>query len=963
MFFLRFKYLNRKRLFILIPINLLLIGGLVYLGVKKYSAYDSIETLPPIFAITWGSPTASMTHQISLVSFYSTTMPYWKIGQDIKLNDTRYYGGHTYQATSAHISSALDEPGVGSDWQNKWIQSTVGLFQNYDGSPRMMYPLQDTINQLKAKPVGKRVVLIQGLDGYHYMHPDDRCQNADGTLTGLSKSPIGTLDSQRLGNDGLPSGFACPYEDNFSRDARLFTQALVDRLVQSQVDVDYLLFDTENSISEWSINTAWEAAIMKDPRWPQHKAKLDELVRIRRGYPVGSTDPKAQFPVDMEKMTFGDWSGDITNSAWKDWDALGTGFPDRGNNSIFAVFKAQWPNIKSSSYGNTGWKMNDGNFDYNGHAYYGLGVGQTHASTINYGWLAQAKSLTAGNDGWHTLLFEQNQARGSVRAGFPIMPWIAFSGFRESSRWVTDSNSPYPRTPDPYWQENIRHMALLGSDPILNFAPNQSPRIERINLATNTLEIYGSDSNICGHLKDFEIDNSPENNGHYVLVSCTNGDSTNYRTRVVTSTPLKSGVAGGVVRMAGDSTSSNAIDQQTEDLLIELDGQIGTDGPRETVESERLNYTGNIFSTGLRHGNNVTYRVSYNRHDWSSPQNINVLNNGTVVGTLLIPAGKVGAYYNTSYNSSDKYIFEPQSSVSVSLITDNNLNSNTWLCADSPCGNKVQANTPDTLDPFGGNNAWKVAFSGYSILKPANPIPVKPNTNYLITVYLKSFSNITSPPNSASSGGYRGYYDSNNIIHRDGWFTVPVATSGWTKISHPITTSSTETTITPFIEPHQNYLYDFRLTEEPQSAPYIRNSNGLATLSIPSPNPIKSFTYKPKYIFSGTKSEDINTVLIDNTEAANSGGNWTIEKDLNIGLNTISIFGRDQQGNSSSVITRTINRRKVGDFNNDGAIDISDFTLLLYNWGITPVNTAGDFNDDGKIDELDFTGLLYWWNK
>ena len=959
----------RKR-WIPLTITLLLLVGLIVLGVKKYSADENPITLPHIFAIIWGSPTASMTHQTSLVSFYSNKMANWKVGETIKVNDMRYYGGHTYQALQAHTSSSTTEPGVGVDWVTVWSQSTVGIFQNYDGSPNMLYNLQSTIDQLKAKPVGKRVILIQGLDGWHYMHPDDRCQNAQGTLDGLSKSPIGTLDKQVTGNDGLPSGFACPYEDHFSEDARLFTQALVNKIVAAGVDVDYLLFDTETSISEWTLNSAWETAIMQDPRWPEYKAKLDELVRLRRGYPEGSTDPKAQFPVDLEKMTFGDWSGS-GDSAWKDWDALGTGFPDRGNDAIFNVFKSQWSNIKSSAYGTTGWKPNDGNFDYNGHNYYGLRVIGTHASTINYGWLAQAKSITAGNNGWHTLLFEQNQARGSVRAGYPIMPWIAFSGFKEDSRWVTDSTSPYPRTPDPYWQENIRHMVLLGADPILNFAPTISPRIEKVNLTTNTIEVYGNDKNICGWLEDFEIDNSPENNGHYALTSCANGDATNYRTRIVTSTPLKSSVAGGVVRMAGTGTSSNAVDQQTEDLLVELDAQIGTDGPRETVDSTMLDYTGNTLVTGLRHGNQVTYRVSYNRSDWSNPRTMNVIKNSTQVGTLTIPAGRIGAYYTTSYNDADKVAFTPASPdpMLTNLLPNNDFNSASWVCefttgVNAPCtSDHLASHTADTTNPLGENNAWKVNFSGHSYtpIKPATPITVKPNTTYILSAYAKPFSTVTVPPNSAAAGGYMGYYDSSGGAHRPGWFNA-FSTKGWNKISLAITTGPTDAAITPFIQPYQVYLYDLKLTEEPPSAPYVRGNDEL-NLIAPTPNAVKAFTYKPKVTISGTKTAEVTKVLVNNVEAVvdNNANTWTLDLDLTTGVNTLTILGQDNASKSSSPTTRTITRRKPSDANNDGIITIKDFSSLMLNWGKVEAGNPADFNEDGSVNLADFGIMMSSW--
>lgn len=127
----------------------------------------------------------------------------------------------------------------------------------------------------------------------------------------------------------------------------------------------------------------------------------------------------------------------------------------------------------------------------------------------------------------------------------------------------------------------------------------------------------------------------------------------------------------------------------------------------------------------------------------------------------------------------------------------------------------------------------------------------------------------------------------------------------------------------------------------------------------------RNFTYKQKTTISGTKSNKVKKVLINNVEAIidNNNDTWTMEKDLVFGTNTITILGQDQAGNASSTVTRTITRRKVGDFNNDTKIDASDFTLLLFNWGSVLKNNFGDFNEDGKVDGSDFTLMLYWWGK
>jgi len=48
------------------------------------------------------------------------------------------------------------------------------------------------------------------------------------------------------------------------------------------------------------------------------------------------------------------------------------------------------------------------------------------------------------------------------------------------------------------------------------------------------------------------------------------------------------------------------------------------------------------------------------------------------------------------------------------------------------------------------------------------------------------------------------------------------------------------------------------------------------------------------------------------------------------------------------------------DINGDEKVNLVDFSILLYNWGI-PKNPAVDFNSDGKVDLRDFSIMLYYW--
>lgn len=48
----------------------------------------------------------------------------------------------------------------------------------------------------------------------------------------------------------------------------------------------------------------------------------------------------------------------------------------------------------------------------------------------------------------------------------------------------------------------------------------------------------------------------------------------------------------------------------------------------------------------------------------------------------------------------------------------------------------------------------------------------------------------------------------------------------------------------------------------------------------------------------------------------------------------------------------------IGDLNNDGKVDISDYNILVSNFGNSGANLTGDLNNDGKVDIYDYNLLL-----
>jgi len=61
-----------------------------------------------------------------------------------------------------------------------------------------------------------------------------------------------------------------------------------------------------------------------------------------------------------------------------------------------------------------------------------------------------------------------------------------------------------------------------------------------------------------------------------------------------------------------------------------------------------------------------------------------------------------------------------------------------------------------------------------------------------------------------------------------------------------------------------------------------------------------------------------------------------------------------------SVGKETTGVTKKADTNKDGKVNLVDFSILLYNWGV-PKNPDADLNNDGKVNLVDFSIMLYWW--
>ena len=123
--------------------------------------------------------------------------------------------------------------------------------------------------------------------------------------------------------------------------------------------------------------------------------------------------------------------------------------------------------------------------------------------------------------------------------------------------------------------------------------------------------------------------------------------------------------------------------------------------------------------------------------------------------------------------------------------------------------------------------------------------------------------------------------------------------------------------------------------------------------------------------FSGSSVPNASiTILLDGNALtpniiADASGAWSIvfPKVLHLGSHTAGALVQDPQGNQSQVgATTQFTVVSSADLNMDNAVELTDFSILLYNYGQTnPPNPAADINDDGIVDLVDFSIMLYNW--
>ncbi|OGY88928.1 MAG: hypothetical protein A2677_02040 [Candidatus Komeilibacteria bacterium RIFCSPHIGHO2_01_FULL_52_14] len=121
-------------------------------------------------------------------------------------------------------------------------------------------------------------------------------------------------------------------------------------------------------------------------------------------------------------------------------------------------------------------------------------------------------------------------------------------------------------------------------------------------------------------------------------------------------------------------------------------------------------------------------------------------------------------------------------------------------------------------------------------------------------------------------------------------------------------------------------------------------------------NSLQEFTENVTALATGAWFKDFNTDVLE--IGPHSSRSQAQQKQL---LSPLSAAVEFHVGDRS-VRAPTGGRTITGDLNEDGRINIVDFSILLFYWNQTnPKNAGADINGSGRVDLTDFSILLYHW--
>ena len=119
---------------------------------------------------------------------------------------------------------------------------------------------------------------------------------------------------------------------------------------------------------------------------------------------------------------------------------------------------------------------------------------------------------------------------------------------------------------------------------------------------------------------------------------------------------------------------------------------------------------------------------------------------------------------------------------------------------------------------------------------------------------------------------------------------------------------------------------------------------------------VSIFVSSPQEIIKKTKAEADGTYFYAfDTSPLDEGSHLTKAKTTS----PEGLLSNFSQALAFSIGKRAEEKIKA-DISGDEKINLVDFSILLYNWGV-PKNPDADLNEDGKVNLTDFSMMMYWW--
>jgi hypothetical protein len=119
-------------------------------------------------------------------------------------------------------------------------------------------------------------------------------------------------------------------------------------------------------------------------------------------------------------------------------------------------------------------------------------------------------------------------------------------------------------------------------------------------------------------------------------------------------------------------------------------------------------------------------------------------------------------------------------------------------------------------------------------------------------------------------------------------------------------------------------------------------------------------TYLTGIVLQGTKDTALTSIYVNDSSSGltyPTTTSWEASVPLTLGLNTLTVYGRDASNNPSSSTSINISRHRLADINGDTFIDLTDISLFSADWRKTTNfnNALSDMNNDSSVDLTDFS--------